>query len=1490
MNTLTHPLIRRCLFLALCFAGVTPPARANIALWIGNPGVTATTNWSDNANWNNVGTGGPGAAQNDAKFGGAGAAGDLSTITSFVDASQAPLSLQFSNASQAGTLQFHHTLIPTGVTLTVGNGALTIGGISADGYRTQVKMSGGGTLLVTNALSIGNNGVGSADTQTLLDLSELSNFVFNAASATIAMGSGNRSAADFKLAAISNSITVGTFNANTLSSSSSASGTLTLGSGVNILNVGTFNAALQRNNCTIQFPGTDGSLRVRGVGGTDNDRATMLLANRSASGSGGTDTANLNLNGHPVDLKLGTLTVGQSSNGGASGNNIGTGNLNFDTGIVDATNINLAVTTGNSFSVANGTINVGTNASLATNGTLIAGAGGITLGNRGNNTGASTATLGINGGNAVVSGNIRKANANSVATLTVTAGKLQLIGATNTIGSTAAPIDNLNLADSSLTLPAVGASPTVAAGILTISGSSDTITVSSVPGTASFPAQYPLIAYAALNGPFDFVLGGLPGTYQGYLSNNVAALSIDLVLTNSLIKADVWNGNVNGNWDVTTLNWLFNGSPASFQQGDFVTFDDSLTGTRNVVLTTNLQPAAIAVNSAGNYTFSGPGSLSGNASLNKSGTGTLTLASAGGDNFTGGVIVNDGTVILDQTNFAVAGGITVNAGTVQIGNNDSLGGVPIGALSINGALVFNRTNTISVPTPISGAGAVTQNGSGTVSLSAPNTYTGPTTVANGTLALTGAGSVSNTSFFIVRNSATFDVSAAAQQTALNALNATNANVTVAVSAGGAAAITASSLSLGGANNILNVTALPAIASYPVTFPVIQSAAPIAGPFNFVLGSMPAASPAYGAFVTNSPDQTTVLLTITNGPVGTRPVVLWTGADIPNLNTNWSDRLNWQLPGAPAPGDSLVFNNTATQPASALSTPGGGSAAFFPDNVNNIVDNDFNVSSLTFTNTGDSYHNTLISGGKSLILTNTLTVGALDSGGAAQHGFVTISGNGSLTVGNSSANLQVWNGSGSVGGSQATLDLSALNSFTATVGRLTVGASAVNNAVNRPSGVIFLARTNSISASFQTTTVESGTTTGNAGIVVADCNGNAGSPSFLWLGQANTISADTIVIGRQKATGHLQFNPIYVETAPYPSVTLQGFSSSQVSVLDIGDGVGNTGTTSLRGDANFNGGFVHANIDTLNIGRASSGGTSGTTIGTMEFDAGTVSVNNLTIGLQPAAITKVGVGTNNVGSNVVIGAAATLNVRGNLSLGLTPPGTASSTTAGTLNITNAIVNANRIVAGTNSASVITLAGGRLTITNNAGTTDTPLGTLELMPLGTPDNSATVLRLTAATTPAIAVVTLNVDGLTTTTNIIDIAAAPPAPGAELPLIQYSTLNLFNGTFNLGLGSLPAGFAGYLTNDTAISAIALVLTNAPRPHPVMTATSVQAGNLVTSGTNGYANGAYYVLSSTNVSLPISSWQPVATNNFDANGNFSFSNPIDPSKPQQFFIMQLP
>ena len=57
-------------------------------------------------------------------------------------------------------------------------------------------------------------------------------------------------------------------------------------------------------------------------------------------------------------------------------------------------------------------------------------------------------------------------------------------------------------------------------------------------------------------------------------------------------------------------------------------------------------------------------------------------------------------------------------------------------------------------------------------------------------------------------------------------------------------------------------------------------------------------------------------------------------------------------------------------------------------------------------------------------------------------------------------------------------------------------------------------------------------------------------------------------------------------------------------------------------------------------------------------------------------------------------------------------------------------------------------------------------------------------------------------------------------------------------------------------------------------------------------YAPGIdFSVRASANIGLPLSNWPALATNLFDANGQFSFTNAINPALRQQFYrIQQLP
>ena len=1472
-TTLYSRIVRSAAALAVCCSPLLSSAAT--VPWIGNPGVTTTTNWSDLSNWS-----GGGPTGNDALFGNTGAAGSAGTITSVADVDQHPLSLAFTN----GANQFHTVYIPAGVTVSNDN-ALNVGVATViDANLTTVWFAGPGTLFQKGNMTVRNNSAGQGASLSLatLDLSSLTNFVYTNSSGTIAIsgtGSETRAGGALTLAGGSNNIVAATINFNTTSGNvgNNAGSVFKLGLGTNIINVGNLNVVAGKvTSGTMSFQGATGGLRFRGVSGNSDDtsRGNITICNRNSGGTGGMN-GTVDFTGHRVDIKANNIVICISGSNPTSAGQNGTGTLTFDTGIIDCNAINMA---------SNGVANSTTTGNLNVNGgTLTVGSGGISVLNQF----ASTATgnLTVNAATLQTSGNIRKGSAGGVATISVTSSSLKLTGGTNSVGSVN-PIDTLNLTDTALTVPVASGSPAVSANTLNVSGTSNLINIASVPGLGTFP----VITYSSLGGSYNFVLGTLPGTFQGYLANNPN--SVDLVITNSLAKTDVWNGNVNTNWDTATANWLFTGSPSSFAQGDNAIFDNTATGTTNVYLTTSLLPATVTSdNSSKSYVFYGPGKLSGSMALTKQGTGSLTLAETGGDDFSGGVVVNDGTLILDNANSAIAGGLTVNGGTVQIGNNDTNGALPGGTVTVNESLVFAKTNSVLVGVPISGTGSLTQKGSGgTLTLSGANNYSGATTVTNGTLVLTGAGTIANSAQAIITGG-TLDVSALTGPAAVTALSLTNSTINISIRATAYTNVVASSLAIGGATNRISVAALPPIASYPVTFTILQSAAAADGTFNIGVGTLPVATPSYAANVSQSLDHTLVYLTVTAGPIGVRTFLTWSGADVPNLNTNWSDALNWYLPGAPTGPEAVIFNNAGAYSVSALSTPGGGASALVPDNINNIVNSDFTINSLLFTNVADTYHNTYLNPGRKLSVTNSLTLGAFDSGASAQHEFVTVSGNGGLNSSNTAGNLQVWIGSGSVGGSQATLDMSALDTFNASVSRFLVGAT-INNVVNRPSGIVYLAKTNTIAAGFQTTTITNGTTTANAGIVVADCNQNAGSRSFLYLGQVNNIFADTIGIGRQKAGATLAFNSTYANIAPYPTLTLRGFSTSRASILEIGDSLGNTGTTSLSADADLRGGVVDASVDILTVGRASSGGTSGTTTGSLEFDAGTINANTLNIGFLPAPTTKVGVGTVGVGSNTIIGAAATLRVNGVANLGQTPGGTSSSATSGTLNITNGTVFANSIVPGTNSSSTIGMYGGRLFATNAIGSAATPLVTLNLLP-STPDNARNDLYLSADGNPSITVNTLNLDEQDTTTNVIHVLSVGPVgtPPVELALIKYGTLSPQVGsTFNIGLGSLPAGYSGYLTNDTDQLMVGLVLTSAIHPRPVMTGLSLSGTNLVIAGTNGFANFPYRVVSSTNVSDPLSTWTVIGSGVFGPTGNFNFSTPVVPAVPQRFYSVVVP
>jgi hypothetical protein len=129
---------------------------------------------------------------------------------------------------------------------------------------------------------------------------------------------------------------------------------------------------------------------------------------------------------------------------------------------------------------------------------------------------------------------------------------------------------------------------------------------------------------------------------------------------------------------------------------------------------------------------------------------------------------------------------------------------------------------------------------------------------------------------------------------------------------------------------------------------------------------------------------------------------------------------------------------------------------------------------------------------------------------------------------------------------------------------------------------------------------------------------------------------------------------------------------------------------------------------------------------------------------------------------------------------------------------------------------------------------------------------------------------------------------------PGFRAGTYDLF--TFNTRLnntlptiGTSPAGYA--YSVDINSSRLALIVSNAAAPSsPVFGGMSSSDGSLFFSGTGGGANGTYYVLTTSNVALPLSNWSRLATNQFNGSGGFDFSFAIGANQAGQFFRLHAP
>jgi autotransporter-associated beta strand protein len=142
-----------------------------------------------------------------------------------------------------------------------------------------------------------------------------------------------------------------------------------------------------------------------------------------------------------------------------------------------------------------------------------------------------------------------------------------------------------------------------------------------------------------------------------------------------------------------------------------------------------------------------------------------------------------GTLILTGVN-TFGGGTTISAGTLQLGNGGTSGSIAVGDVANSGTFAISRSDDLTFASKITGTGGFTKLGSGNLTLSGANDYTGATLVSAGTLTAA-SGALSATSGITVNG-------------ALFSAENYNLAATLALDASATATISAADLNISGA--------------------------------------------------------------------------------------------------------------------------------------------------------------------------------------------------------------------------------------------------------------------------------------------------------------------------------------------------------------------------------------------------------------------------------------------------------------------------------------------------------------------------------------------------------------------------------------------------------------------------------------------------------------------------------------------------------------------
>ncbi|MET4069926.1 autotransporter-associated beta strand protein [Bradyrhizobium sp. S3.2.6] len=281
-------------------------------------------------------------------------------------------------------------------------------------------------------------------------------------------------------------------------------------------------------------------------------------------------------------------------------------------------------------------------------------------------------------------------------------------------------------------------------------------------GAVTFAAAPNALAYT-INTNDIFVVNGV-GISNNSTNTQTFNVVASMVFTNS---SSASGGSNFVTYNVSGGAMSFNGSStagtAHITNGGDVEFNNSSTAGTATIVNNAVINFNDTTSAAGSSITNNAGSFLTFNSSSTGGTATITTNNLGTTNFAGTSSGGSARFITNAGGTVDISGLT--SGGMTSGSIEGAGNYVLGANTLTTGSLNTSTQVDGV---ISGTGGgLTKVGTGTLTLTGTNTYTGATTISAGTLALSGFGSISSSS--VVTVNGTLDTAAATSQTAITTL-------------------------------------------------------------------------------------------------------------------------------------------------------------------------------------------------------------------------------------------------------------------------------------------------------------------------------------------------------------------------------------------------------------------------------------------------------------------------------------------------------------------------------------------------------------------------------------------------------------------------------------------------------------------------------------------------------------------------------------------------